>query len=184
MTEFINKINKIREYCDYLEEHYNNVQSAFNTLSKRLDRYEAVDFIDDDYTYVYSNFNIATLQKQIEQHDLSKLSVEEFVHYRQSFYPISEEEKENSKELFESAWEHHKQNNPHHWQGRLCKHDDYNNEFNDTIENVCDWIGMSYKFGKEIDKYYLENNHKMTLSDNSKRIIETVFKIMKDERLV
>lgn len=32
MSEFLDKLKKTREYCDYLEAHYNNFQKALGEI--------------------------------------------------------------------------------------------------------------------------------------------------------
>ena len=97
-------IQKTREYLDYIEEHYDNVQKAWALLQ---DKCRDFDFVSDEQLF-------AVIDEKIKHHDESKLSAEEFTQYRQKFYPTSYETK--NKKLFDRAWEHHKRYNDHHWQ--------------------------------------------------------------------
>ena len=189
MTEFELKIKATRDYLDYVENHYRNVQNAFAEFSRRIGSPKGVkkynDFIWE--TKLYDDYWYFILKSIIEDHDLSKLGKEEFIQYRANFYPINDKEKEENKQDFANAWEHHKQSNNHHWQSRVGKtfnaYLGYESEFL-AIENAMDWIAMAYAFNETpINKYYLENKHKMQLSEHDTKIIETVFSIMLDKDL-
>ena len=99
-------IQKTREYLDYVERHYNNVQKAWVELNEKCK--------GKGFNWLYDDFIWNTINENIKHHDLSKLSISEFVQYRQYFYPAEGEEK--NKELMNEAWMHHLGNNPHHWQ--------------------------------------------------------------------
>lgn len=182
-------IENTKEYLDYVENHYDNVQKAFKEFSRRLASEKGAkkynDFIFE--TKLYNNYSYFVLKSIIESHDLSKLGKEEFIQYRDNFFPINEKAKEDNKEDFNKAWEHHKQNNNHHWQSRVNKtfngYLGYESDYF-AIENVMDWIAMAYAFNETpINKYYLENKHKIQLSERDTMIIETVYNIMLDKEL-
>ena len=189
MNEFKEIVNKTREYLDYVERHYDNVQKAFNKFTQRTchknfsKKYNGFSF----RTKLYDDWNFACLQAIIKEHDLSKLDYIEFIPYRKNFYPINDEEKQRNKEVFKNAWEHHKENNSHHWQSRIGRHFERFSGFECSyyaIENAMDWIAMAYEFNETpLNKYYLENKDKIQLSDEDKYIIETVYEIMMDKDL-
>lgn len=133
--------------------------------------------------YMDLSENVIFLRNEVENHDLSKLSEREFFQYQKHFYPTSKEELDSNKnkEMFLLAFKHHYINNRHHWQGRsLRKYDPpYEKRVADVIHNVIDWVAMSKKFNVEIDNYYINNKHKMELSEDDIRIIELVFKLFK-----
>jgi hypothetical protein len=81
----IEKINKFREYLDYIEEHYNNVQKAWKLINEKCQN-KNFRFISDDFVW-------HTIDSEVKQHDMSKLSEQEFTQYRQFFFPSKEEEK-------------------------------------------------------------------------------------------
>lgn len=139
-------IQKTREYLDYLEEHLTNVALAFDELSKACD---GMCWVGDDYCW-------HTLREQVVLHDVSKFSPEEFVQYRKSFFPVDELEKETSN--FTSAWEHHKDNNHHHWETA-------SNDL-DIVHMIIDWTAMGYKFGGTAQEYYEKNRHKIKVPEN------------------
>ena len=79
-------IQKTREYLDYVERHYNNVQKAWAELNEKC-KGKGFNWLYDDF--IWNNIN-----ENIKHHDESKLSRYEFVQYRQFFYPTSYEQKD------------------------------------------------------------------------------------------
>ena len=153
----IEQIQKFREYLDYIEEHYNNVQKAWKLLQ---DKCKGMQFISDDAWFF-------ELDAQIKQHDLSKLSAEEFTQYRQFFFSTANEEK--NKELFKVAWEHHKINNDHHWQTWNSDRKWIVGGISQTqkemclIHNIVDWVAMGFKFDDTAKAYYEKNKEEINL---------------------
>lgn len=172
-TQFIQELQRTREYLDYLEDHYNRVQQAW-TLLKEIAKDQL--FIQDDYRYF-------TIDAMIKNHDISKLWPEEFVQYRQRFFPTAEEKSagviEVVKRRFDEAWEHHKSVNDHHWEnwtkgevkitsqvGLLggdihersytCHDFPYMDIF--FAHMVCDWMAMDSKNGNVSPREYYERN--------------------------
>ena len=148
-------IQKTKEYLNYIEDHYNSVQKAWKIIQEKCD--------EKCFPFLYDDFKFFTLDKQIKEHDLSKLSMPEFVPYRQTFFPVSPEEKEKAKTDFAMAWEHHKANNDHHWENwtkdksmgiELC-----------VAHNVCDWMAMGMKFNDTARDYYDKNKSKMQIPE-------------------
>ena len=163
MSEFKAKLNKTREYLDYLEEHYDNVQKAFKEAIPK--------WYDEEVIYEEYLFDI--LEDDVKYHDMSKLSKEEFVQYRQSFFPTDYEidyanscygitVKDYFKESFNLAWENHKRENKHHWQSiesfflKISKQIDY-------AHMLIDWIAMGYKFNNTAIDYYEKNKEEINL---------------------
>ena len=157
---FINKmkgtdyIEKIRAYLDYLEEHLENVRKAFCELSVTCD---GMWWVGDDMSW-------HTLRAEVEHHDLSKFSKEEFVQYRDSFFPVSDDDKKNSG--MTEAWEHHKKENHHH-------HETVSHRL-DVIHMIIDWTAMGYKFGDTAQQYYEANKDKISLTEDQ---IETMYEV-------
>lgn len=166
------EIIKAREYLLYIEEHYNNVQNAWKIIKENCDGV-GFDFIDDDFKFF-------TLSKEIEFHDKSKLSKEEFVPYRRKFFP-TEFEKENFQESidaeFKKAWEHHKLNNNHHWE-HWIKYDNpgaYPNDTGYVVHNVCDWMAMGMKFGDTAKAYYENNKNNISIPAWAEKFMYEIF---------
>lgn len=134
-------IDRTREYLDYLEDHLTKVAIAFDDLSNAC---EGMWWVGDDYAW-------HTLRRDVELHDISKFSEEEFVQYRKTFYPIDKDEKENVD--FKSALEHHKEQNHHHFES--CQ------TYLDMVHMIIDWTAMSYTFGGTAQEYYEKNKEKI-----------------------
>lgn len=148
-------IDKTRAYLDYLEEHLNNVQFAFTEVSDACD---GMAWVGDDCSW-------HTLRAEIEAHDVSKFSKEEFVQYRDSFFPVADFPKKDG--CFDAAWENHKAQNPHH-------HETVRN-YHDLVHMVIDWTAMGYKFGDTAKLYYEANKGKIELSAEHEAFIYEIF---------
>ena len=146
------QIEKTREYLDYLEEHILNVEKAWKEVKEKC----------KDMRFIYDDLFYNTLDKEVEFHDISKLSEYEFIQYRKSFYPADGEGKHDMSD----AWEHHKSNNPHHWEnwtkqtGCQWHPDDWEA---DCAHMVIDWMAMGYKFGDTAQEFYENNKDKIQL---------------------
>ena len=160
-----NKIQKFREYLDYIERHYDNVQKAWKLINDKCSNNE-FRFISDDYVW-------HLIDGEVKGHDLSKLSEQEFTQYRQFFYPTDIETKD--KDLFKKAWEHHKENNIHHWQSwtELHKNNPYADAF--LIMNLVDWIAMGFEFNDTARDYYENNKKDINLPDWAIELMNKVF---------
>jgi len=145
----IEQIQKFREYLNYIEEHYTNVQRAWKLLQEKC---KSMNFIYDDALFF-------ELDAQIKQHDLSKLSAQEFTQYRQFFFPTENEEK--NKALFKEAWEHHKINNDHHWQTWTLEGFGKSKQELALIHNIVDWVAMGFKFDDTAKAYYEKNKEEI-----------------------
>lgn len=162
---------KTDEYRDYIREHINNVHKAF----KLLKNYKS----DTIGTYLLRNPQLLDdLEERINRHDRSKYSKEEFEGYRKNFFPINEEEKKSCKEEFDKAWEHHWQNNDHHWQAR---------QDTETLnrpacwEMICDWMAMGMKFNDKCWEYYKENKNNIHMNEIETDYVETILDAIEQE---
>ena len=130
------RARKEAEYRAYIDEHINNVKTVFNAMKR-------MELVPPEI--------LPQLEKNVEAHDKSKYSEEEFDGYRCKFFPVSDSEKFAARSAFGRAWEHHKIHNLHHWESptwfdpktRTAKPMDpvY------VYEMICDWQAMSLKFG-------------------------------------
>ena len=105
------------------------------------------------------------LKEEVENHDLSKLGAQEFVQYRNHFFPVYYDDKDSSD--FTSAWEHHKAHNRHH-------HESITNKL-DLIHMVIDWTAAGYKFGNTAQEYYEKNKNNIHLKEKEIAFIYTIF---------
>lgn len=144
-----------KQYNEYLEGHIGNVQEALELLNT-LD----IQFVKDNYE---------ELKSICQEHDASKYSEEEYIPYREHFYPINDEEKLKT-EAFELACRHHIKNNKHHWDYWLND----NNELDIPdeheyklycVERCCDWLAMSCQHDEVSNGWYNANKESITMPD-------------------
>lgn len=169
-------LNKTREYIDYVERHYNNVQKAWQELNEKCKGH--------GFEWLYDDFIWNIINQNIKIHDLSKLSEKEFIQYRQFFKPTNYEVNNNlkDKDLMQKAWNHHLNNNHHHWQ--TWTNTDYyypNQKLIYFIENICDWMAMGYEFGDTAKEYYENNKDKIILPEWAIKHMYEIFDIIYPE---
>lgn len=99
-------------------------------------------------------------------HDLSKFHPKEFFAYAKYFYL----DKEKYKDEFKVAWQHHKDNNKHHWDYWYERNLDMPMKY--VKQMLCDWGAMSRKFGGTPKSYYLNNRHEIKINDSARCAIE------------
>lgn len=148
-------IDATRKYLDYVEEHLENVRLAFDEVSRACD---GMWWVGDDCSW-------HNLRAEVECHDLSKFSTEEFTQYRDWFYPVCEEDKKNCG--MAAAWENHKQTNHHHHETATT--------YCDMVHMVIDWTAMGYKFGDTAQSYYEKNAYKIKLTETMRRDMYEIF---------
>ena len=166
-NEGLNIIKQTRKYLYYLETHLENVKQAFQELSEKC----------SDMPWVYDDYTWHTLRREIDLHDLSKFSKEEFTQYREYFFPTLEEEREAAhmgvpstimfQNNFDEAWEHHKKHNTHHSETART--------MIDLVHMVIDWTAMGYAFGDTAQEFYEKNKEKIFLSKDSEIFIYKIF---------
>ena len=162
MMQILQHTAKIREYCDYLDEHVRNVEKAWCVLKACC----------KDMRFVYDDYVFGSIDLMVDEHDLSKVSPEEFIQYQRRFCPVGEPDKEG----FLPAWEHHKANNQHHWEHWTNR--DYCNPYEDECHCVCmviDWMAMGYKFGDTAESYYENNKDQIHLPPWAVELIGQIF---------
>lgn len=153
-------IDKTREYLNYLEEHIENVRKAFEEISRAC---KGMWWVTDDC--MWHNF-----RSDVEHHDLSKFSPEEFVQYRRHFYPVDDREKSISG--IDEAWANHKIMNPHH-------HEEVERKL-DVVHMIIDWTAMGYKFGDTAQKYYEKNKDRINLDEEYVALMYEIFEKLKE----
>lgn len=123
-------------------------------------------------------------------HDMSKLSILEFVSYARQFYN-SDGTKRNVRNLdgsydpnaqaisFQRAWLNHQRNNKHHWEA-WCVIGDYGvlsalpmpEKY--IREMIADWIGAGLAYNNKADPtdWYKANRNKMVLHEDTLKIVD------------
>lgn len=154
-------IKQTRAYCNYLEEHFNNIVKAFDEVNSKC---KHLPFFVDD-------FNYHTLYMQVEYHDISKFSTKEFVPYRNKFFPVQLPSIEEGSQDFKLAWAHHYNSNTHHWESAITEID--------VVHMIIDWTAMGYKFRDTAQSYYEANQHKIKLRPDLVPFMYTIFNALK-----
>ena len=154
--------SKYEKYRNYITEHINNVKKAFDTYGELLCEELELEIVE--------------MQYQIDNHDNSKWSAEEFEPYARKFFP--EGKRIISDYDFNKAWMHHTQYNCHHPEHWLFYDYDtkkitiYDMPDKYIAEMICDWIAMGYKFNNTAYDYYDKNGNNKPLSDNTRFKVE------------
>jgi len=139
---FLDQLIQTEKYLDYLYRHYTEVQNAWALIQEKC-RGMSYRWLVDDCIFW-------SLDTDIKQHDMSKLSPEEFQAYRKTFYPTSHEEKVAAEKEYDAALEHHKLNNGHHWETWM----QLSNWKGDKLEGK---YGSWYRDGRQQELSYWEN---------------------------
>ena len=172
--EILEKITKTREYLDYLEEHALNVQLAWEELKMKC----------QDMRFIWDDFIFFSIDAEIKNHDMSKMSQYEFIQYRRVFFPTELEAKSGKYSMY-AAWEHHKKHNLHHWESwtkniSLWGNNPYKWEIH-CVHMVVDWMAMAYKKGDTAEQYFEANKDKINIPEYAIRFIYEIFGRLKEE---
>lgn len=153
-------IDKTREYLDYLEDHLNNIAKAFQEVSEACD---GMAWVGDDFTW-------HTFRREVEYHDVSKFSKDEFTQYRGQFFSVDDELHDTQllEMNFDNAFENHKKLNHHHWQTTATE--------NDIVHMIIDWTAMGYKFGSTAEQYYKDNKNDIKIDKKLIPFMNEMFK--------
>ena len=157
--EILKQIERTREYLDYIQEHFENVQKCWEIMKEKCN-------------CIFRKIDIDKIEKEIQNHDLSKLSEFEFVQYRKAFYP-TEKESNSGEYDFTKAWENHKRSNSHHWQNWTRKN---NNWVINCVCMVVDWMAMGLKFGGTAESYYESKKSGIKIPIEMVPFMENIFK--------
>lgn len=126
-------------------------------------------------------------------HDMSKFLPCEFIPYAKWFYEdygiqlekdygyermndgrsCLSREYLKRKHNFEKAWEHHYKHNKHHWDYWV----DNNMPINYIRQMICDWAGMSRKFGDSAQEYYLKHYEEFNMTRDTRFYVEANMKL-------
>lgn len=165
------------QYDIYIDQHKAYVMQSLNWLKQHIPSL----FLSEDGCVL----NV----EHISNHDASKNSPEEYDAYDAYFY--GKNRSFSVCEEFDRAWLHHIHRNPHHWQHWLLFEDDpgTNSSFKAleipkeyVIEMICDWWSFSWARGnlKSIFDWYDDHKAKMILHPNTRKLVESILKQMKD----
>jgi len=168
----------IQTYVDYVRYHIQYVKKAWGILKVAL----------QNHNVIYDDFLFWAIDGMIASHDSSKFSQEEFIPYADWFYGpygckyemlADAEHLSDHKECFSrfnSAREHHKANNPHHWQNWTKRGETFPNETACHIVcMVADWMAMSMVKGGTAEEYYAKLRNQMALPDWADTFLAEIF---------
>lgn len=148
-----------KEYDEYLDTHINAVKYCYKLL----------------------------WGKELEEHDSSKYSKEEYKAYDDYFYGKSNRTSDVSKAIemlkvdkaFDYAWLHHLHNNPHHWQYWVLNNDDGTKEALDIPKEyikqmIADWASFSWinKNPQSIIDWYGEHREKQIMTYRTRKLVD------------
>lgn len=161
----------MREGYDlYLTENRCNVYKAYCWIEKYIPEVlDVINFID--------NAERQALKYRI-------VFWEEYHAYNAYFY--DEERTKLVEQNFDRAWLLHIHRNPHHWQywiliedgGRMLALD---MDYQYIIEMICNWWSFSWKSGNLLEIFDWYEKEHMLLSDNTRRTVEYILRMMKDK---
>lgn len=127
--------------------------------------------------------SIGVPSDQLEIHDLSKFTMQEFPHYARQFHGDK-----SDPDGFAGAWLHHIHNNPHHWQfwmfpdkyvprGSKVENGVVYMPPNYALEMIADWLGASYAYtgSWDMQAWLWQNIPKIILhSDTAEYVRQTL----------
>jgi hypothetical protein len=177
----LEKNQKEEEYILYIEQHKERVKLSYDKYFAPL-----INQNLDLNSCSNEEFQIALQDciRNIALHDMSKYSDAEFGPYRLKWYPTVDEstalEDENlfyqMRQMYEEAWKHHIQNNPHHPQYWVDEDGNIKDmELKYIIEMMCDWLS----FGKDIRAWYSKaEDEKSVMSAKTKEIVQELMELI------
>ncbi len=153
------------KYFEYYANHTYGVVLAWQDIR---------DILIDNNLINEVEFN--HINNLIIWHDNSKISKEEFEAYALKYFPVefkdTEFEQEKIENAYKTAWQHHKDNNLHHWQTlKDYKGLDWKCYI---VDAVCDWIAMGWATGNLVNDYYEKNKGKIILPIEYRAFLEKV----------
>lgn len=194
-------LEKCDEYMEFIQRHRDRVKSAYK---KYFENNLEQIFSDSDVNMSDIVIIKEELPSQIENHDMSKYSDQEFEPYRIYRYQTDEEAEiiandtyiaELVNENYHEALSHHRKINPHHPYYYLWIDDDYytvldrpresalDMPLGAIIEMICDWASFDDDFNYL--KWYVTKDAedvRIIMTENTKRMVEFITsKIMPDK---
>lgn len=176
MTEF-NKnawLEKTSEYIAYIEQHKKNVVAAWGELKAAL----------KDIPLIQRHQILEEMDWRVLRHDDSKMSEEEFLPYRQHFYPVDGETTNDAQ--FDGAWRCHYSRNDHHWQywldgsGNFISYGGVDTKLCAYLEMICDWQAMGYVMGDSAPAYYRNHKNEIKIDPNWIPFVEEILDSLDD----
>ncbi len=167
------------EYDQYLREHIAAVYDALKWMSDNLEIPGVTD----------TNFSDALWNAS--DHDKSKFEKFEYDAYDDYFYGGNKSYK--VVQMFNYAWLHHQNKNPHHWQYWVLIQD--NPEDGNSVatplempvvyvlEMIADWWSFSWRKGDkyELFSWYADNEDNILLHKDTRNLVEDILNKIQDK---
>lgn len=174
------ELEKEKEYMEYLKTHISNVQKAYKMYFIPLLKKDELVLKSISKEELFTAIEDA--KENIENHDASKYEDIEFYPYRKHYYPTATEKSfgdeyaQESEQMYEEAWKHHYENNPHHQEYWLDKETGLpkDMEYRYIIEMICDWIAMGMYFQSDTLEWYKKeaDEERTNMTAKTKLIVE------------
>lgn len=174
-------VMQLRErYRISIINHRSNVSKVWNNMKTDVVCRNALDeclkiFNGKSNSILLTNL-INIVNSQVGSHDMSKMSDEEFEPYRKEFFPVDETEKEKNAQDFEVAWQHHYNNNMHHWNWWAYNHQKDKMLLTFVVEMCMDWIAMSITYPSSNAYEWFKNKEEIVLGEKQRLCVETILK--------
>ena len=180
----LERIRTIRAYCDYLEMHLLNVAKAWTILQDALPHEKEV----------WDDFAFWVTHNMVREHDLSKMDAAEFTAFAEWFFgqfgrnyvicaddSEGEEKHRTAKAAFDSAREHHKAQEPHHWENWTKAGQRFPGEASCHLMcMVADWMAMGMAFGDTAEEYYEREKSKIDLPEWAVKYLQRIFAALRN----
>lgn len=175
-------LKQTQAYLNYLKEHYAAVKQAWARVQMRC----------SDFRFVKDDGAREAIGNAVYNHDMSKLSSEEFEPYRRKFFPTSIEAGILLKDVrqvwddeFSAAWQHHQDHNSHHWQNWAKRNFtcDVSSELY-CVHMVLDWVGRAIQRGRPYSQYYLANVGDIHIPEWAHTLVFEIFERLGDNGIV
>jgi hypothetical protein len=174
---------KYIKYLLYILEHKNNVFKACwkRGLYLHAFTHDLSKFLPDEF-FPYANWFYGFYGKrwkdECKEQTVHLLDNESLNRHLRDDFNCQLYDNEELERSFNKAWENHKRRNKHHW--NYYSEIDIGQDQNTYIDMpkkyilqmICDWEGMSMKFGDTAKDYYEKNKNNIKLSDKSRKILE------------
>ena len=189
--------DKCKEYMNYIDTHINNAKLAFKKLF--IDR--QLDWSKLGITRERLIPILKQVYQDVQHHDESKYTDEEFDGYREKWFPTREEKDRYDKDLeyakevdanADDAWKHHYRYNDHHPR-HWCSIDDSDNIVDKRdmsivaiLHMLCDWEAMSMYLNPKNDlatvSWYINNatHEKDEMTGNTRKVVESLLELIYD----
>lgn len=167
---------RCEEYNEYLRNHIRGVKDTYNQILRPI---------------ILKDFDSITEQrclKEVESHDQSKYSNDEYNAYLDNFYPAKENHKttDDEKAAYDLAWLIHQHRNPHHWQYWCLLRDERVYEAIDMpieyiVAMLCDWHSFTRRDPDNTAyNWYKTNKDKFVFSKNTEKLVKKYIEYLKE----